>query len=273
MSDPSKSPRREETDEERAARLQAEALSGRTITDAQFSAKSRRAFLTGLAAMAGGVLGWRWIRSQPEDGNLSRVLRTGHEFNEQLWRGLYSPDRLAPTFPVARSRMPRPNGVQGLRSLIDLTAWRMRIEGPDGTALDSLDLDAVLALPRVEMTTELKCVEGWSEVVHWTGARFSDLAALYVDRLPPNLPYVGLATPDGQYTVGMDMASMMHPQTLLVYGMQGRPLELRHGAPLRLVTPLKYGVKSLKRIGVIRFTDQRPPDFWAARGYDWYLGH
>jgi DMSO/TMAO reductase YedYZ molybdopterin-dependent catalytic subunit len=46
-----------------------------------------------------------------------------------------------------------------------------------------------------------------------------------------------------------------------------------HGAPLRLVIPVKYGFKSLKRIGTIRFTDTRPPDYWAERGYDWYAGH
>ncbi len=52
--------------------------------------------------------------------------------------------------------------------------------------------------------------------------------------------------------------------------MNGTPLTLGHGTPLRLVCPLKYGVK---RIGSIPFTDQRPADFWAERGYDWYLGH
>ena len=53
----------------------------------------------------------------------------------------------------------------------------------------------------------------------------------------------------------------------------GQPLTLGHGAPLRLVCPLKYGVKSIKRIGAIQFTDQRPADYWAERGYDWFLGH
>ncbi len=66
---------------------------------------------------------------------------------------------------------------------------------------------------------------------------------------------------------------MLHPQTLLCYEMQGAPLTLAHGAPLRLVTPLKYGVKHLKRIGVLRFMDARPEDYWAERGYDWYIGH
>ena len=70
-----------------------------------------------------------------------------------------------------------------------------------------------------------------------------------------------------------DMASALHPQTLLCYEMNGRPLTPAHGAPLRLVIPIKYGIKNLKQIGTIQFTDERPADYWAERGYDWYAGH
>jgi DMSO/TMAO reductase YedYZ molybdopterin-dependent catalytic subunit len=77
----------------------------------------------------------------------------------------------------------------------------------------------------------------------------------------------------GQYYVGLDIESALHPQTLLCYEMNGLPLTLAHGAPLRLFTPVKYGIKSIKRIGTIRFTNQRPRDYWAERGYDWYAGH
>ena len=63
-----------------------------------------------------------------------------------------------------------------------------------------------------------------------------------------------------------------HPQTLLCYEMNGEPLDTQHGALLRLVIPVKYGIKNIKRIGTIRFTDERPADYWAERGYDWYAG-
>jgi DMSO/TMAO reductase YedYZ molybdopterin-dependent catalytic subunit len=55
--------------------------------------------------------------------------------------------------------------------------------------------------------------------------------------------------------------------------MNGQPLTPAHGAPLRLVITVKYGIKGIKRIGRIRFMDQRPADYWAERGYDWYSGH
>ncbi len=148
-----------------------------------------------------------------------------------------------------------------------------------------LTLDDIKSLPRVEMTTELKCIEGWSVVVNWTGARFSDFIDKFQpatrDGAPPDaanqpenlLPYVSMVTPDGGYYVGMDMPSILHPQTLLAYEMNGAPLTLEHGAPLRLVTPTKYGIKQIKRIGRIAFTNERPADYWAERGYDWYSGH
>ena len=122
------------------------------------------------------------------------------------------------------------------------------------------------------MTTELKCIAGWSVIVNWAGCRLSDFAAEH-NRSRDLARYVGLETPDRGYYVGLDMPSALHPQTLLCYEMNGAPLTIEHGAPLRLVTTVKYGIKSIKRIGRITFTDERPQDFWAERGYDWYAGH
>jgi hypothetical protein len=147
-----------------------------------------------------------------------------------------------------------------------------------------LTLDDIKSLPRVEMTTELKCIEGWSTIVNWAGARFSDFIAQFLpatrngsqpdlNRAADFVRYVSMVTPDGGYYVGMDMPSILHPQTLLAYEMNGAPLPLPHGAPLRLVTPTKYGIKQIKRIGRISFTDERPADYWGERGYDWYSGH
>ena len=238
-----------------------------------------------LAALAG--LGRLAVADLAEPGGrrLPWPLRRVLEFNERVGRG-----RFAPSLSRRNSRIRGPDA-PGQR--LDRAGHRTSTQPPGGsTSSDRRGTGRAIVharrdqgLPRVEMTTELRCIEGWSEVVHWAGARLADLAAAtglatrsgrptdptrHADDL---LDYAALETPDGTYYVGLDMASALHPQTLLCYEMDGQPLTPEHGAPLRLVIPVKYGIKNLKRIGTIRFTDVRPADYWAERGYDWYAGH
>jgi hypothetical protein len=146
---------------------------------------------------------------------------------------------------------------------------------PPGTPGLLLTVADLLKLPKHELVTEFKCVEGWSQIAHWGGVRMSDFLEAY----PPqrkhdgSLPrYVYMETPSGDYYVGYDMAVCHHPQTLLVTEMAGKPLTQLHGAPLRLHAPTKYGYKQIKRIGLIAYTDVKPDDYWTKLGYDWYAG-
>ena len=138
-----------------------------------------------------------------------------------------------------------------------------------------LTLDDIKRLPHQELVTEFKCIEGWSEIVHWGGYRLADLIAAY----PParnakgELPkYVYMETPYGDYYCGYNMGACTHPQSLLATVMSGAPLTQNHGAPLRLHMPIKYGYKQIKRIALIAYTDKRPDDYWTKLGYDWYAG-
>jgi hypothetical protein len=147
-----------------------------------------------------------------------------------------------------------------------------------------LTMADVRNLPHVEMVTEFKCIEGWSETVYWGGVRLRD----FLNAFPPQKAsgvqfdsmelatrfprYVGFVTPDGQYYVGIEREVALHPQTLLAYELNGQPLTPDHGAPLRLVTPLKYGIKQLKQIGRMTYTDTQPRDYWHEQGYDYYAG-
>ena len=138
-----------------------------------------------------------------------------------------------------------------------------------------LTLDDILPhLKRHEFVTQFKCIEGWSQIVHWAGVRFAD----FLEMFPPALVngreprYVYMETPDGDYYVGYDLHVCRHPQTLLVTEMMGAPLTQSHGAPLRLHTPTKYGYKQIKRIGLIAYTNDKPDDYWTKLGYDWYAG-
>lgn len=251
---------------------------------------SRRSFLWGATAVAAGLGGWGWLSTRREDDGILWPLRRGLEINEQLARDYFRNTRLAPTFSRALAKEPRVNGDIGLEDELDAANWQLNVTGLAATNENEkseleLTLDSIKALPRVEMVTELKCIEGWSVVVHWAGARFADFINAYrpatrsgepsdPQRNPQDLVrYVSLTSEDGSYYVGLEMESALHPQTLLCYEMNGAPLTSDHGAPLRLAIPVKYGIKNIKRIGTIHFTDQRPADYWAERGYDWYAGH
>jgi DMSO/TMAO reductase YedYZ molybdopterin-dependent catalytic subunit len=255
---------------DRAQQLRAPIERAPTISVEEFRRRSRRSFITGAVGVTGAVLGWRWLQNQPVDDGIPRPLRNQLERNETVWSSL-SESRSAPEFPRDKATRIQVNGRIGIRDEIDLAAWTVRVEGPDGDLLDELDLSAFEALPQRDMVIEHKCIEGWSSIVHWGGTRFSDFHARYADRVG-DVPYVSLETPDGLYYVGWDMAAIMHPQTMLVLREGGEPLDQDHGAPLRIATPNKYGIKCLKRIGVIRYSRERPADYWAERSYDWYSG-
>jgi DMSO/TMAO reductase YedYZ molybdopterin-dependent catalytic subunit len=242
---------------------------------------TRRSFTVGAAVAFAGLAGWGWLRTRSREDGIPWPFRRMLSLNEKLSRIYFREDRLSPNFPAGEAEEPRVNGAIGLSDAINEKAWRLRVRGA-GTA-EVLTLDSIKQLPRVEMITELKCIEGWSTVVWWAGARLADLIAQSpqasrTGRRPNEsrtdlFDYVGLTTPDDGYYVGLDMASALHSQTLLCYEMNGQALTAGHGAPLRLVVPLKYGIKNIKCIGAIHFADRRPEDYWAERGYDWYAGH
>lgn len=255
--------------------------------DQEATRRTRRSFIgLGLAGLA-GVLGWRYLLTAPDADGTPAPFRRVLDANGRLSAAYFRETRLAPEFAKSQGvREVRTNGRAGLESDIDLAAWRMVVQPYSGGKAQEFTLADIKALPRVEMTTQLKCIEGWSIIVNWAGTRFADFLAKYplasrsgqpikdVANPPADLaPYVSLVTPDEEYYVGLDMYSAIHPQTLLCYEINGQPLSLEHGAPLRLVTPLKYGIKHLKRIGTIAFVDARPADYWAEQGYDWDAGH
>ncbi|MGZ5492397.1 MAG: molybdopterin-dependent oxidoreductase [Thermoanaerobaculia bacterium] len=238
--------------------------------DRRVRSLSRRGFLAAAVATGAGYGAWKFLNTRERLAGVPWPLRRVLELNESVAEAYYRNARLSPTFPPSRITRPaRVNGGLGLNPNFDPAAWRLRIEGTPKPL--TLTLDDIKALPRREQVTELKCIEGWSMIVKWTGTRLADVMA----KFPPagRMQYVAMETPGRGYYVGLDMPSAMHPQTLLAYALNDQPLSISHGAPLRLAIPVKYGIKNIKQIGLIRYTNVRPADFWAERGYDWYAGH
>ncbi|BCM94021.1 putative protein-methionine-sulfoxide reductase subunit YedZ1 [Abditibacteriota bacterium] len=251
--------------------------------EAQMRRLSRRSFLWAGAAVLGTFGAFRWINTRRTEDGLVWPLRRSLDTSGEVARDLFSEGKLAPEWDAKRAHEPRVNGDIGMDGDLDLASWKLHVSGLASEDLE-LGLHAIKALPQTEITTELKCIEGWSVIVSWGGARLSDFLKRYPPQTqsgdaaslkkPDDLPgYVGLATPDGAYYVGLDREAALHPQTLLCTHMNGKPLTVEHGAPLRLVVPVKYGVKHIKRIGSLAWSNERPADYWAEQGYDWYGGH
>lgn len=239
----------------------------RPQAEREIARKTRRSFLVGGLAALAGAGGVEWLKSRTEDDGTPWPLRKALQLNDRVGSAYFRPVRLSREYPAAAAEWPKVNGDLGLDD--EIGNWKLKLETPGAT--QEMTLDQIQTLPRAEVTTELRCIEGWTKIVHWSGVRFADFVARYAPDVR-RTGYVGLETPDAEYYVGLDMASALHPQTLLAYGMNGARLEPGHGAPLRLVAPVKYGIKSIKRIGRIHFTADRPADYWAERGYDWYAG-
>ena len=243
---------------------------------------SRRAFLQAGVVTVAGIGGvylfnkYAPMETTSVGPDIKTLFRRGHEVNEAVARrAFFSENHRAQEFPRDKAVEPR-NNYHGDTPTPDLDQWKLIVEGAASgpASLSFADLKD-LHLPEISATTELKCVEGWSVIVNWTGVRLADFMAKFPP--PPGTAYVAMRSePDGfdqtWYYVGLDMPSCQHPQTLLAYAMNDAPLTPEHGAPLRLVIPHKYGIKNIKLITHIGYAKEKPADYWADRGYDYYAG-
>jgi DMSO/TMAO reductase YedYZ molybdopterin-dependent catalytic subunit len=175
---------------------------------------------------------------------------------------------------------PLPNNYHGRTPGPDyLPGWRLNLSGLASGRAESLALEELRArFARHDMNTRLVCVEGWSHVAAWGGLRFADLLAAYPPapgarwaalRSAVSLNGAGQLEP---YYVSIDLETARHPQALLATHHGGAPLTLEHGAPLRLVVPMKLGLKNIKAITNIAYTADEPADYWNERGYSRYDG-
>lgn len=226
---------------------------------------------------------WKWLNGQDESNGTLKPLRTVLNANEKVNNTFFSSNHLVKEYPKSKAEKDvRVNGDVGMGDNFDVSKWNLTInihpENPDSVL--HLTMENIKTLPKRGLVFDFKCIEGWSQLTNWGGVKFSDFLARYhlgthSGRAPdPNHPedlykYVGLMTPDSAYYVGIDMKSMMHPQTILAYEMNDSILPVDQGYPVRLIIPIKYGIKSIKRIGYIYFSDTRPKDYWFERGYDY----
>jgi len=254
---------------------------------------SRRSFLWATGATVGTYGFWRWVNHGADVDGIKGPFRAGLGFGQGVWSHALDPHRKVPTYPQSAVTAEKLNSNIGVVDDYELGSYQLRVEGLHGSKNAAvLTMADIMAMPSVSMTTEFFCIEGWSVIQTFTGVPFTEFMKRYppatlsgkpadLDGAPDDLPpYVYMETPpldpsdtdDEKYYVGLDMRSARHDQTMLCYAMNGKPLSVEHGAPLRLVIPVKYGVKNIKRPGLIRYQTTQPDDYWAKQGYDWFAG-
>ncbi len=230
--------------------------------------------------VVGGAMfgGWKWLFNAPEEAagitaGARKPLRRALNKTELFFRRIFSNDHEVKLYPSSMAaKEVRVNGDIGIDDEdYNPDNWQLSVVKNKKETL-RLHLADLKKLPKTDIVFDFKCVEGWDQIQHWGGVKFTDFIEHFQLQKQARMNYVGMETPNGEYYVGLDMESALHPQTLLAYEMNGQPLELEHGAPLRLIIPVKYGIKNLKRIGTITFSNERPPDYWAEQGYDYYSG-
>ncbi len=248
-------------------------------TDQKINRRTFISFATFIGVGAAAYGGWKWLYNSPLEtkgitAGARKPLRKALNKTELFFRNFFSNNNLVKTYPKSMAaKKVRVNSHIGMETYkpFDPTTWSLAVK-KSPTEILTVTLDELKKLPKTELIFSFKCVEGWDQISHWGGVKFSDFIAHYKLDEQVKMEYVGMETPDGRYYVGLDTPSAMHPQTLLAYEVNDKPLPLEHGAPLRLIIPVKYGIKNLKRIGSISFSNNRPRDYWAERGYDYYSG-
>lgn len=252
---------------------------------------SRRRFLAGAAATAGGLLLAGCDRLSQSPG-MRDVLYTGEDMTMLVQRALLSPWSMAKEFPAsAISANFKANGSTNpddpaYRALAanGFADWRLEVGGlVDRPA--SYGLAGLRALPARTQITRHDCVEGWSCIGGWTGVPLAHL--LMTAGLKPAARYILFTCADelektldgsGRYYETIDLEDAFHPQTILAYAMNGAPLPVARGAPLRLRVERQLGYKHAKYVMRIDAIDsfaglgRGAGSFWADRGYDWYAG-
>ncbi len=205
------------------------------------------------------------------DEDVQKVLMGMSRWNDGVQEWLFDPRRLAPEFPESRITTPFPFNAYYAENevrIVDGTDYKLEVGGLVKEK-KVWRLPELYALPQVSQVTRHICVEGWSAIGKWSGPRFSD----FLQRVgaDTSAKYVGFKCADDYYT-SIDMATALHPQTVMAFRYADQVLPAKYGFPWKLRIPTKLGFKNPKHVTALFVTNQNPGGYWEDKGYNWYSG-
>jgi DMSO/TMAO reductase YedYZ molybdopterin-dependent catalytic subunit len=230
---------------------------------------SRRRFLRGAAGLGAITMltGCDIIDSDAAEDVLAKISR----FNDRVQALLFNPSKLAPTYPESMVNRPfRFNAYYDEDEAPEVDGETYKLEV--GGLVDdkrSWTLPELYALPQEKQITRHVCVEGWSEIGSWTGARLSD----FLKRVGADTraKYVWFQCAEG-YSNTIDMPTALHPQTQMTFKFADETLPRKYGYPMKIRIPTKLGFKNPKHVIAMHVTNKDLGGYWEDRGYNWFSG-
>jgi DMSO/TMAO reductase YedYZ molybdopterin-dependent catalytic subunit len=203
--------------------------------------------------------------------SMQRVLKAVSQWNDRAQALLFRPNHLAPTFsPDKVVKPPRFNAYYDVEDLVQVKAddWKLELAGLISDK-KPWTLRQIYDLPEQEIIVRHICVEGWDYIGQWSGVNLRH----FLQRIGADLTakYVAFKCADDYYG-SIDMASALHPQTLLATKYAGEPITDPFGFPLRLRTAVKLGFKNPKWITALEVTNDWRGGYWEDRGFNWFAG-
>lgn len=199
------------------------------------------------------------------------VGNTFEPLNQSVETLLFNPQKPVPEFPTSAIE-PDALLINSFEDTprLDPVAFRLSVDGEVNNPF-SLSMGEIQQMPLTSMVIRHVCVEGWAAIVQWGGVRLRDLVRLVQPK--SSVRYVYFQSADG-FLESWDIASAMHPQTLMAYQKNSQPLPIDNGAPLRLASPIKLGYKQSKWVTRITLVSELLPSkgTWEDDGYEWFAG-
>ncbi len=200
-----------------------------------------------------------------------RILSAMSKWNDEVQLAIFNPNKPAPVYTEADITENFPFNAYYSESeapVVPEAGYKLELGGLIEKK-DSWTLEQLRALPQVSQITRHICVEGWSAIGKWGGVPFGDFLRLI--GADTTARYVGFKCADKYYS-SVDMATALHPQTLLALTYRDQVLPTKYGFPMKLRVPTKLGFKNPKYIMSMFVTNQYPGGFWEDQGYNWFSG-
>ncbi len=206
-----------------------------------------------------------------EPNAVDRILAAMSKWNDGAQAALFDPTKLAPTYSEADITDPFPfNAYYGEDEVrvVEEASYKLQLSGMIEKK-DSWTVAQLRALPQQSQITRHICVEGWSAIGKWGGASFGDF--LRMVGADTTAKYVGFKCAD-EYHTSIDMATALHPQTIIATTFRDQPLPPKYGFPFKVRIPTKLGFKNPKHVVEIYVTNENPGGYWEDQGYNWFSG-